>query len=245
MLAYTVLGVEPSPPSGAGLYIMEIGTIIHELSQGAIGKRFEKTPNRTIEVEVKSRLGENLSGSADGLVVVTDNENNVIRISLEIKTMGGVKFKKQIGFKDGRGKGSYIDNPAGPALSAVGQAGWNALGNNCDTVLVISYALEAISVGKAIQAGLTDAQRVCAEWFIPEEVWKPLAEMELARQEHILVQLSYGDLPDRVALDDYGREETRDITSHPLCLGYCDYREQCVMDGPGTIPVPVSIKKGN
>lgn len=241
-VAYTVLEAEPSPPSGAGLYVMQIGTVLHELIQGAIAKRVKDWPESTVEFEVASKLGDNLSGSADGIATTTNNDGDTTRIAIEIKTMGGVKFKKQIGFKDGRGRGSYIDNPAGPALSAIGQAGWNALGNNCDTVLVISYALEAISVGKAIQAGLTDAQRVCAEWWVPEEVWRPLAEMELARQEHILTMLSYGDLPERVGLNDDGYEEVRDIDSHPLCQHYCDYREQCVKDGPGV--VPVSIKKG-
>ena len=240
-VAYTVLGAETTPPSGAGLYVMQIGTILHEVIQDAIKWKVDSLwQGATVEFEVASGLGDNLSGSADGVVTVKMEDGTVKKIALEIKTMGGVKFKKQIGFKD---RPARIENPAGPALSAIGQAGWNALGSGCDEVVVMSFALENISVGKANEAGMSDADRCTAEWFIPRHVWEPLADRELARQEAILVTLADGQLPDREALDDDGYPELRDVDRHPLCLSYCDYRMQCLSDGAGQPAVPVTLNK--
>ena len=240
-VAYTVTGVIGSPPSGAGLYVMNIGTVLHEQIQEAIEWKVANLwEGATVEFEVKSQVGNFLSGSADGVVTINKADGTVQKIALEIKTMGGVKFKKQIGFKD---RPARIDTPQGPAISAIGQAGWNALGNGCDEVVVMSFALEAISVGKAQQAGLSDHDRVCAEWFIPRHVWEPMADRELARQEAILTTLEEGFLPDREALDDDGWPETRDVDRHPLCMNYCNFREQCLADGPGVVSIPQ--QKGN
>lgn len=239
-VAYTVLDAPRRKPSGAGLYVMNIGTILHEVIQGAIAWKVEQQwPGATVEFEVGSKLTDDISGSADGVLTVTQN-GQTQKIALEIKTMGGVKFKQQIGFKD---RPARIAEPKGPAISAIGQAGWNALGNGCDEVVVMSFALEAISVGKAVEAGLHDHDRVCAEWFIPREVWEPLADKELYRQQNILGELENGWLPDRIALDDNGDEEARDVAKHPLCLNYCDYRDQCLEDGGGVVGVPVSLTR--
>jgi len=241
-VAYSVLGAPQRPASGAGLYVMQIGTILHEVIQQAINWKITQIwPHNTgVEFEVASKLTDDISGSADGIVTVELADGTKKRISLEIKTMGGVKFKQQIGFKD---RPARIVEPKGPAISAIGQAGWNALGNDCEEVVVMSFALEAISVGKAIEAGLHDHDRVCAEWFIPREVWEPLADKELARQTEILRGVEEGFLPDRIALDDHGNEEARDTERHPLCLNYCDFRDQCLDDGPGQVGVPVSLTK--
>jgi len=57
------------------------------------------------------------------------------------------------------------------------------------------------------------------------------------------VTLADGLLPDREALDDDGYPELRDTDRHPLCKSYCDYREQCLSDGPGQPAVPVTLNK--
>ena len=222
-LAYSALKMPRKPMDLPGILVTGLGTLLHEKIQEAIANHYDAA------FEVPSQYGCS-SGSADGVI-----EDGEFRILLEIKTMGGTAFKKSIGLTN---KG--ISNPQGPRSSAILQAAQNAVANNCHYIKIVHVALEAVSKGLAERAGLSEIERVIAEWDIPRYVFEPLADQEMLRQQMIVDDLNVGRLPERVSVGDNFQPESlapEGTRQHWMCQ-YCDYSEQCMKDGPGTPPVP-------
>lgn len=222
-MAYSSMGYLGEPFDGPSTLVTNIGTYIHELVQESIGRR-----HADAQFEVASEVIVS-SGHTDGLIPSED----LGLVQYELKTMGGTAFKKSIGFTN---KG-MSPNPQGPRYTAVLQAALNAQANNCDTIIIGHISLEAISRQAAARMGLSEWQRVIAEWVIPKEVWEPLAGQEIARQLAILDDLNSGYLPIPIAIDDDGGEVNLDPSnSRYWQCSYCSYKIQCEADGGGRVP---------
>lgn len=222
------------------IWVTGLGTIIHEMVQAAIGRRY---PGAVFEP--KGALGDITSGHADG-VIDGDIISAVIpewqggRALFELKTMGGFAFEKSIGLKR---RNREIDNPEGPRTSALLQSAINAYVHDCDTLIIGSISLESASKGVASGAGLSEIGRFIAEWHIPKSVWMPWAEEEISRQTNIVESARKGWLSQPnivIDVDDLGlRTLNIDPTSsRPYWkCDYCPYKETCIKDGAGILEI--------
>jgi hypothetical protein len=238
-MSYYAFGFNPTEPvDAAGAWVMGVGTVIHELVQEAIGRKY---PNA--EFEVASKAGEYVSGSCDAFIPAEDfgyewTGGNVL---FELKTMGTYSFDSQVGIDRMRGK--WKDKGAeGPKRGAITQAGMNALGIEeargirIDTLILGSITFEAISKQKAKTLLLNnDILRVSAEFHIPREEWEPLALAELARLHGIGDAIKNGYLAPRLAIGDDGRQIGLDPFGRNWQCDYCSFRSACVNDGDGMV----------
>lgn len=227
-LALRAAGFKPTDPMDApGLVVTERGTLMHELVQEAIGKRFPGA-----EFELKSQVdivdvdsGEQVgltSGHCDALIPW-----NGKRYIWELKNVGNFAYTKATGIPKGYGS---MTNPEGPRLSAVVQGALNALAHEADEVVVAYIATEAISVQRAEKLGIGVFDRIMSEWLIPEDVWRPLARAEIKRLRGIRESLKVHEIPVAVAIDDKGDNE--ELSPHsskiPWQCAYCSHRSLCV-----------------
>jgi len=222
------------------VWVTGLGTIIHEMVQDAIGRRY---PGAVFEP--KGAVHGLTSGHADGVIdgetiqAVIPNWDGG-RALFELKTMGGFAFEKSIGLKR---RAKEIDNPEGPRVSALLQSAINAYVHDCDTLIIGSISLEAASRGVAAGAGLDEIGRFIAEWHIPKSVWMKWATAEIERQRNIVESAQKGWLSQPVIVEDVDDEGLvhRSIdptSSRPYWkCDYCAYKEQCVADGNGILEV--------
>lgn len=224
----------------ASIWVTGLGTIIHELVQEAIGRRY---PGAIFEP--KGALGDITSGHADGVIdeniitaVIPDWQGG--RALFELKTMGGFAFEKSIGLKR---RNREIENPEGPRVSALLQSAINAYVHDCDTLVIGSISLESASKGVALGAGLDEIGRFIAEWHIPKSVWLPWAKKELDRQTNIVESARKGWLSKPVIVTDVEDDELVLQTIDPSSsrpywkCDYCAYKETCVADGNGIVEI--------
>lgn len=243
-LAYDDLGVIPEVWDAASLHVAHIGSVYHELLQGAIQRRFPHC-----QIEVKGRVPEcDNSGHCDALadetvlmVVVTDWKGG--KTLYELKTKGSYQFDKAVGVMR---KSFKRGDPKGPGLEVILQAGMNAKAHNCETVVIGYVCFENFSVGLAEKVGLRQMDRFLAEWHLPKEIWQPLVDREIARLNEVLESVDLGYLPEREVYDEKTWGELTTIApedSRPAWnCQYCSYRVQCEDDGPGTVEIPVTIR---
>ena len=236
-IAYDALGVVPAAWDPASIHVAAVGTFYHELLQAAILRRYPGA-----EIEVKGRLpGLSNSGHAD-VRAPADAISAVVSnwgggdVLYELKTKSTYQFDTACGVMR---KGWKRGDPKGPGLEVILQAGLNAIANDCQTVVVGYVCFENYSVGLAEKVGLRQMDRFLAEWHIPVEVWRPLADDEIRRLETVLATIDADHLPERHAYDDAG-----DITilepeaqKPPWQCQYCSFRTQCEADGPGIVEV--------
>ena len=80
----------------------------------------------------------------------------------------------------GKGKPAYIKEAGGqgPRIGDICQGGFNAVAHGRKNVRIIYLSREAVSIGKAEQAGLGSVERFWAEWLIPFDDWMPLRQAE-------------------------------------------------------------------
>jgi hypothetical protein len=250
----------------SGAWQTGLGTIIHELTQKEIAKRYPSA-----KFEVSSQTGD-VSGSCDALIGVEDVGTNYggTHVLWELKSMGGYGFDTQVGWNRMRS----IFKPAGaqgPKPQAIAQAGMNALGIErealvkfnkwCDsavagpgfsaaggpekirieTIIMGAVTFEPLSKQKARAMEVLGLNRFVAEFEIPREEWEPLARYELSIMEDVGEKLDHGILPDRVGRDDSGGfTNLRPLGSDWQCE-YCSYRSTCLDDGDGEIMVENSV----
>ena len=239
----------------SGAWATGIGTILHELTQAEISKRYPSARH-----EVTSQTGD-VSGSCDSLIDVNDVGTNYggTHVLWEFKTMGGYGFDTQVGWN--RMRSIFKPQGAqGPKKGHIAQAGMNALGIEreanagapwlehdsmkpvrIETIIMGAVTFEALSKQKARNMGVLGLNRFVAEFEIPREEWEPLARYELSIMEDIGEKLNHGILPDRVGRDDSGGfTDLRPLGSDWQCE-YCSYRSTCLDDGDGEIMVENSV----
>lgn len=245
-MSYVALGIEPSDPFDLGsLWVMWIGTMIHEHLQAALEKKFPGAKSEVVSVTPACDSSGSADEVAEGEVitsVVVEWQGG--KTLYELKTMGGYAFKKSIGLSNT--KGGTLGDPDGPRMSAILQGAVNALANDCETLIVGEIALESVSKGIAYRTGMRDRDRFIAEWQFPRAYWEPLARREIARQAAILARLDSEELlGERVIVDDNGEElKINPDASRPhWSCSYCSHQQRCLDDGPDPVPVPVELKE--
>jgi hypothetical protein len=235
-------GLEPTDPFDApSLWVTFLGSIIHEHAQAAIANKY----GAAATFEVTSMTVEcDSSGSADAVVLlqVSTEIGDVVKVLWELKTVNGTAFKMGIGV-DAKKYGPSPKGPKGPRWTARLQAAVNALANDCDLVVIGYLAMEGISKGLAERCGLSELDRVVAEWVYEREVWEPWARAEIQRQAEVLDSLDVGNLPERWVINDDGEAIplAPEASRRPWNCDYCSFLTRCLEDGPGLVPVPVEI----
>ena len=175
-LAYSALKAKPSEPWDiASAYVTGLGTILHESWQSAMAVAYPDA-----EFEVGSQVNDLLSGSCDAVIADA---------VVEVKTRGAYAFEKETGI--GRYKRT---EGSGPSLSAITQVGMNVIGLQRDRpslseVCLVTLPREAISVQRAKKLGLSDEERIAAEWWYEFEDVEMYARDEIVRVDEIAEQL--------------------------------------------------------
>ena len=240
-MGYAAIGAEITEPMDvAGAWATGLGTIIHELTQAEIAKRY---PSAQFEVSSQT---DDISGSCDALISIHDIGSNFggTHVLWELKTMGLYNFDKQVGWN--RARSTHTNNgPAGPSLKAIAQAGMNALGIEredpevrIETIIMGAIAFEALSKNKAAKMFVgDDLNRFIAEFEVPREEWEPLALDELGRMKEYSKVIVSGFLPPRVARDDDGELKELNPLGNDWMCSYCAYRTTCLDDGAGIIKI--------
>lgn len=239
-LAYSALGVtSDTPTDDAGLSVMDLGNVIHEQLQAAVGRRYPEAQFE-VPVEVKGLI----SGSAD---IYLPDRSEVV----ELKSIGRYGYEEAMGVTHPRaGKQSERAIPGGPKYAHILQAGMYAYGLGAENVTIGYVCKEAFSLTIAERMELTMLDRVMAEWHVPHNVWLPMVQAELARLKEINLFVNAETVPDRQGLDDYGQRVELDPDALPrtpaykvswMCRGYCPYLTQCRSDGT----VPVEIRRAS
>jgi hypothetical protein len=233
--SYAAFGAKQTEPMDqAGAWVTGVGTLIHEALQEAIGRQF---PNAVFELGTAH--GEYISGSCDAYIPSSDLAG-VGNTLYELKTMGTFSFDKQVGWNRMRGEYKY---PEGPAQKAIAQAGINALGVekhlgvNISNVVLGSITFEALSVQKAQKMGVSDYNRVLAEFWFTREEWEPLAIAELERMSALGELVTNGYLGAREARDDEGNTIILDPLGRDWQCAYCAFNTVCQQDGSGIIRI--------
>ncbi len=230
-LGYQLAGVEESNAfDGPSLAIMEMGSLLHEDIQAAYHLAH---PNALFETT--GSIEDLTSGHVD----IDDAEADEI---VEVKTVGAYKFDLAVGLQR---KGRKLGSPKGPSRAHICQGGFNAKARGRTKVRIVYITREAVSAPLGQKLGLSSTDRIAAEWLILPEVWEPIVEAELDRLR-LIRQLVKDEntLPARQDFDDSGHQIIVDPDGErPFwrCNGYCQWQDRCIADGPGLIPVPVSI----
>lgn len=232
-LAYRAMRAEETNPFDlAGHWVTKLGNFTHEFVQNAAKKRF---PNAIEEKQGVIYDSDNLplaSGHAD--LIIPEGDLQAVYpewdggdASYELKSMGGFKYKKQVGVN-----GYRRSAPEGPATSAIIQAGLNAKANDCDTLILGSVATEAISRGAAKALGFDENARIVSEWVIAYDEVEEQVEDEIDRWEWIRNMVDASEQVPR-EYEEKGKVLTLDPTAsrqHWTCE-YCAFRDRCVSDG--------------
>lgn len=237
-IQYAVLDVpKTDPPTAAGFWVMGLGTIVHERWQAAMKIAF---PNA--EAEVKIRYDDFDSSGHIDLVL---NEDGYVT-SIELKTINGFGFKKTIG---ARGV------PEGPRNGHLLQCALNADAINADEMVVIYLSMENLSpfelrklLGRDPEFETDFFRQFTAEWTYSREQYAPLAEAEKHRLTKVLewtdrdqlVPRFTAEMPKGARITDPSKGTWQTVVDGQVtqagstwACDYCDYRKQCLQDGPG------------
>jgi hypothetical protein len=220
---FSALGLQPTEPfDAAATHVTTLGTLIHEHLQDAIGRRYPGA-----RFEVVSTVGQT-SGSADAVIELPDR-----RVLWELKTVGAFAFDRAIGLNR---KGYRRVPPKGPRPSAICQAAINAIGHDCNEVVVAYLAMEAVSKQLAEKVGLSQLDRIMAEWVVPPDVWRPMATAELDRLDKLAAAVERREVPEG---DAYDEERDEWVPISPLqdrrhwSCDYCPYTSACIAHESG------------
>ena len=226
-IVYSALGEKvTNPMDPAGEWVTSLGTMIHEAMQARL---LEVIPDARVEIGTRHR--DLTSGSCDAYipdVSVLDPHQSGTAV-FELKTKGGFAFDKAVGLKR---KQYRVESPDGPPMSVCGQGALNAVANDADWLIIGYVAMEAVSKGLAEKAMLRDRDRIVAEWWFPQSVFRPWAEQELARLADLADYVNAGALGPMVAIDDDGAQVSLNphASRRPWQCDYCPYLDRCIYD---------------
>lgn len=267
-IGYRLMGVEPSNPADlAGEWRMGLGTLVHEHLQAALVKAF---PTASIEHVVGAEhdevMGLPVSGRTDVFLVENKDVSPLLpgvvsihpkRIAIEVKTVNGFAFKKQIGAGAGPAEG--------PRSGAIFQAALNGRALGADEVTVVILSMECLS-DQALRSFVAKVggeprpdRKFVAEWTWPMADLDEMVDRELKRLAKIMEMVDarlaepteiapLPPLPPRsIPLEMPARARVTDPSKGTWLLevdgnaiqagstwmcGYCDYHDQCIADGP-------------
>lgn len=241
-IAMTAAGIPVSNPMDlTGVWNTGLGSRIHEWWQDELLARY---PDAEVEPKVRS-AGVDGSAHLDAVIRIDDKV-----VCYELKTVGGYSFKSSIGVVR---KGTPAE---GPSPAHIYQAAMNAAAVDADEVVIGYLSKEAVGVGIGRSNGLSDIDRIAAEWTFTREQYQPFAEAEAERVSGILALVEQGELARRVVPDemppraeivaptrsawiverDGETEQAGSVWNGQFC-DYCKFLDLCAQTGPGRIPV--------
>jgi hypothetical protein len=233
-LALKLIGTPDSNPFDlASDWVTSLGTVLHERFQAAI---LSKYPDAQIEVKVRN--GDLTSGHVDLLITI-----NGYTFAYELKTINGYGFSQAVGVVKTRGGALVV--PKGPKSGHIIQASLNAMGCDADYAVIGYLALESISMQVAANLGLGVLDRILAEWVIPRDIYRGIADRELERLRYIAaVTLDQDTIPSGVAIGDDFEPEPLDPNRsfRPWQCTYCQYLDTCAEMSPLPVPVPTVLE---
>ncbi len=239
-----------NPPTWADYYRMDLGTLVHNQVQAMA----EQVWGDHVQVEVVTDYRPDINGSGHGdmavrIVFDAPGDDGIVvirRIHVEIKTVNGFKFRNMIGAGKAPAKG--------PGMSHVLQASLNARHDACDEMRLMYFSME--NTGKYRQDG-EDPHGMglfTAEWAFNRTEIERFATLEAERVGDVFDQVDAGTFPDRNVLMDDGSIVTIEQPLRGLWVrhedgfivdngktwqcDYCRYRDRCIDDGPGQVPIP-------
>lgn len=245
-IAYSQTDTEVSDPmTVADYWRMYLGSVVHEALQAALPNVM---PGALNEVPVSFKpLGVDGSMRIDIMDPITIDGDEHVYETVEVKTINGFGYKMQA--TDFRGP------PQGPRASHMMQAALGAVaaeanGYRVAGARVVYLSLELLSPSLAQNIGLGGEEaRFCAEWFVPIEQLRPLAQRELDRWAALTNRLANGDVTDipRSLLDDIDEHgnahyidvvnpktgaavDHRGVGAKAWMCNYCDYQSKCIRD---------------
>jgi hypothetical protein len=179
---------ETNPMDLAGFWRTGLGQRLHELFEELLVARW---PTAEVEVKVRDHDSDLSGGHLDFEVDTRDTDLPDLGLLVgEVKTTGGFGYKKMVG---GDPRNAM---PDGPKASYIAQGAVNAALRGADTLAIVVFNVEAISVQAAKSLGMPELMRVAAEWRYPAEQFLPIADDELARWEWIANAVKAGRLAD-------------------------------------------------
>jgi hypothetical protein len=236
---------------------MALGTMVHEkIEEDMVPMLLSMKDREWVDVQTEPKFdltlkGVSLSGHGDLFIVDKSGHRGVV----EIKTVGGFKFKQRAFAWDG--------GPKGPEAYHLRQVGLAAEGLDADWLALLYVAFENLSPSKLAEGGrklgleLEDWDRFIAEWVFTREEMQPLIDDEMRRlrlvsQAHDMGKEA-GDIPRVVVVDgpQLGGQnvtitepkkskapwEIRDVEGELLQVGdtwhcgYCPHFDACVEAG--------------
>jgi hypothetical protein len=230
----------------AGEFRMWLGSLIHEHMQQAIIDTYGGVAEKTSSLGEVEHVDDDgnllfatlMAGHADWTGIIADTDLG--KICYELKTVGAFAFDQSIGLN----RKAYVRRePHGPKASAKIQGALNAVANDCDTLIIGSISMEAVSIQLAEKTDMSNLDRICAEWWYKRSQFAPWANDELVRAGAIDQTLSLGLLPPRTAVGDEMEmvqltpenvQSDTGVAKQWQCA-YCRVRDTCVKLGPGTI----------
>lgn len=250
-LVYALSGEDKSnPPDAASLWRMCLGQLVHDEIDRAIttlpgfgglddeGRKHGWHPEAVVDLSV---IGFPGSAHAD----LVRYMHGVPVKAVEVKTLSGFPFKAAATPFKGPAAGPRWDHVMQMAIVAV------ALGIPHFGVGYMS--MEPISPQEASRMGVDEYHRMIAEWEFDTVDWEADVKREVARQKRLLGLAQSATLPDRVlsdpeldtdfepvvydvrkgawqALNENGKVAASGTKWY---CGYCDWRDRCIVDGPG------------
>ncbi len=213
---------QSNPPDVASAFVMWLGTMLHEELQHALIQRY---PACKVEVPVQIDTAEHpglSSGHLDAVVRLEDGT----KICYELKTRGSFGFDKAVGW---RRKSWSVDMPEGPTASDRLQGALNAVAVDADLLVIGMIGLESASKGFADKHGISETDRICAEWHFTKAEFGPWAESELKRLSQLADVLEAGAVPAKLAIGDEMEEIRLDPHSSrpPWQCQYCSHFDDC------------------
>lgn len=219
---------------------LSLGTMVHaQLEQVIIARFKEWSSEHRFRLEPIGIPGR---GKAD--VIVPSPLGKVV-----------VDFQTQNGFGYKMAATTFKGGPNGPMLGKEIQVALAVVALDADFGIVANLALEVLGPAFAPNLPADDILRMAAQWTISRERCDALVRTEVRRVELSMAAMKGGYLPVRqlslpnvpknaVIVDpDKGRWNVAEGdkvlqfgTAWPC--DYCDFRELCKADGPGTSPDP-------
>jgi len=248
---YQLRGVpKTEPPSIADEWRMNNGQLVHDVLDRYQDRVFPEVHGQSrVHNEVTFDLapfGLSGSGHCDFVHYWDAPEGGLHCEAVEVKTVGGFKFKTATS----RFKGP----PEGPGYDHWAQAALAGLAFDAQRIRIVYIAFENIGADLVRRWNLAEVDRFLAEWTMERDQFLPIAQAELVRAR-LLVDLasmepgSPTDVPMRmldlagrrvlvsdprkgswVQTDGPNQELVHDAGTSWHC-DYCRFRTQCLSDG--------------
>lgn len=221
-LAYTAAGAPKTGLDTPSRYAARIGEAVHEAFQAAVAARY---PGWEFEGGIGDADG---SGHYDGHGPLEATDGTEHLTVIEIKTMGGTKFRIATGAPQGR---NAVNKAAGPNHAHVVQLALNVAATAATRARLIYLSNEAV----AVHRGWAEFDRFCAEWEFTRDELLPIAAAEKRRVKAILEAVAGGFLPPRDWPGDGESKVIADPVKTVFPCGYCAHQGECLLDGPGHV----------